>query len=86
MALVEAHPDMLTTSHGQERVQERLSEMFELIDIVLDGGGTADDAMNWYVSQPIPALGGLTSQKLVNNGRASAAKAYLEHIRLGGYA
>lgn len=64
----------------------RLREMLEIIGRVSGWAGGERQAMAWYRSQPIAALGGRTAESLVKSGEATAVRDYLDHIAVGGYA
>jgi uncharacterized protein (DUF2384 family) len=68
------------------RTQSRVREMLEIVARVRDWAGGETQAMAWYRSQPIPALDGRTPEALVKAGQASAVRAYLDHLALGGFA
>ena len=42
--------------------------------------------MAWYRAEPIPAFGGRTAEALVDQGRASEVRSYLDQVALGGFA
>ena len=44
------------------------------------------DAFEWYLSEPIPALGGLTAQTVIFNNNFEYIMDYLQMFKLGGYA
>lgn len=67
-------------------VQTRLDQMLGIIGAVIEWAGGPTLAMKWYRTQPIPSLGGLTPQQLVNRNQASLVEQHLEVIRFGGYA
>lgn len=68
------------------KTQTRVTEMLEIIARVRDWAGGEAQAMAWYRSQPLPALDGRTPEALVKSGKATAVRAYLDHITLGGFA
>jgi len=68
------------------QTQCRLEEMLEIVSRVAHWAGGKEQAMAWYRTQPLPALGGRTSEALVKNGRAGAVRDYLDHVALGGFA
>lgn len=68
------------------QTQSRLEEMLEIVIRVANWAGCKEQAMAWYRTQPLPALGGRTSEALVKNGRAGAVRDYLDHVTLGGFA
>lgn len=69
-----------------EKPQNRLREMVEILARVEDWAGGEIQALAWYRAQPIPALDGRTSEALVQSGRASSVRNYLDHLALGGFA
>ncbi|WP_407650113.1 antitoxin Xre/MbcA/ParS toxin-binding domain-containing protein [Halomonas rhizosphaerae] len=48
--------------------------------------GSRSAAEQWYRETPIPSLGSLTAQQLVDKGRVAEVLRYLERIEQGGYA
>ena len=60
--------------------------MPEILAHILDRAGCGPDAKTWYHSQPIPALGGVTPETLVEAGKADMVIDYLDHLALGGLA
>lgn len=48
--------------------------------------GSENGALAWYYSTTIPALGDLTPEALVSNGRSDDVMAYLDHLNSGGHA
>jgi hypothetical protein len=69
-----------------QELQHRLAVLVELIDRVSPWTGGTREAYEWYCRQPLPAFGGQTAMDLVNEGRESAVRAYVERINSGGYA
>ncbi len=68
------------------KAQARIAEVLEVINRVKDWAGGEAQAMAWFRSQPIPALGGRTAEALVKQGEARVVRDYLDHLALGGYA
>ena len=68
------------------KVQNRLTELMEIIHRVTEWAGSEQQAMAWYRSEPIPAFGGQTAEGIVKAGRAGALRDYLDHIATGGFA
>ncbi len=58
----------------------------EIIDRLVPWAGSRELACDWYLNYPIAALGGLTPEELVNEGRVQDLVSYLNHIEDGGYA
>lgn len=48
--------------------------------------GGEEQALAWYRSQRIPALGGQTAESLVEAGESKAVIDYLDGVALGGFA
>ncbi|CDG52413.1 MULTISPECIES: antitoxin Xre/MbcA/ParS toxin-binding domain-containing protein [unclassified Halomonas] len=67
------------------KLQESAKQEVVLKEIEL-WSGSRPEALNWYHTYPIAALGGLTAQELVTQGRTHEVLEYLRHIRDGGYA
>lgn len=61
-------------------------EMTEIIDRVTQWAGGREQALAWYRSTPIPALGDQTAEAYVNTGRADVVRRYLDTIAEGGFA
>lgn len=40
----------------------------------------------WYHSHPIAAVGGVTAEQLIDQGRIEDLNGYLDHIDAGGFA
>jgi uncharacterized protein (DUF2384 family) len=68
------------------KTQARMTEMLEILGRVRDWAGGEAQAMAWYRSEPIPALGGRTAEALVKTGQSGAVRDYLDHLALGGFA
>jgi len=68
------------------KTQARLRDMLEIISLVEDWAGGKLQAMAWYRAQAIPEFGGRTAESLVKSGDASAVRAYIDHIAMGGFA
>lgn len=68
------------------KTQQKLRDVIEIISKASYWSGSIFQAFAWYISEPIPAFGGLTAENLVVNGEASIVKAYIEQLALGGYA
>ncbi len=66
--------------------QMGMTEMFEILVRVQDWAGGETQAMAWYQTQPIPALGGRTAEALVESGQTGAVHDYLDVVALGGFA
>jgi uncharacterized protein (DUF2384 family) len=66
--------------------QHRLREVLEILARVEDWAGGEAQALAWYRAQPIPALDGRTAEALVQEGRATSVRNYLDHMALGGFA
>ena len=60
--------------------------MNEILDRVEKWTGGKTQALAWYRSQTIPALGGRTAQTIVADGEAASVVAWLDHVALGGAA
>lgn len=71
---------------GAAKTQQRLREMLEIVNRVSDWSGGKLQAMAWYRSQSIPALGDQTAEALVKAGKADVVREYLDGIALGGFA
>ena len=63
-----------------------LMETLEIVARISDWAGGRQNALAWYKSQPIPALGGRTAEDLVKSGEAETVRDYLDNLALGGYA
>lgn len=57
----------------------------QLIAMVEPWAGSSEKAIDWFENQSLPSFGNLTPADLVRQGRAVAAKAYIERISVGGY-
>ena len=68
------------------KTQQRLREMLEIVNRVSEWCGGQIQAMAWYRSQSIPALGDQTAEALVKAGKADVVREYLDGIALGGFA
>ena len=77
--------------HKRERLiapktQQRLREMLEIVNRVSVWAGGQIQAMAWYRSQSIPALGDQTAEALVKAGQADLVREYLDGLAAGGFA
>jgi hypothetical protein len=68
------------------KTQQKLRDVIEILTKAAYWSGSIFQAFAWYISEPIPAFGGLTAENLVVNGDAKIVKVYLEQLALGGYA
>jgi Protein of unknown function (DUF2384) len=68
------------------KTQQRLREMLEIVNRVSMWAGGQVQAMAWYRSQPIAALGDQTAEGLVKAGKADLVREYLDGIAVGGFA
>ena len=68
------------------KTQQRLREMLEIVNRVSMWAGGQVQAMAWYRSQPIAALGDQTAEALVKAGKADLVREYLDGIAVGGFA
>ncbi|QTF93849.1 XRE family transcriptional regulator [Halomonas sp. BM-2019] len=66
--------------------QQRLRQTVEILKRIETWAGSLSAAWSWYRAYPIAALGDLTAEELVAQGRADDVRAYLAHIAEGGYA
>tara|TARA_B110000881_G_C18449809_1_gene450437 strand:+ start:233 stop:508 length:276 start_codon:yes stop_codon:yes gene_type:complete len=48
--------------------------------------GSDAKAVDWFVSEAIPACGGVTALELCKNNQSGAVITYIRHIELGGFA
>jgi len=74
------------TDQAIAKPKPRRSDMVDILDRVKDWAGGETQALTWYRSQPVPALGGCTPEALVKDGNAGAVHSYLDHIARGGFA
>ena len=81
-------PEALQKSARRQapKVQSRLREMLEIINLVQGWAGSTAQALAWYRAEPIPAFGGRTAEALVKSGQAAAVRDYVDHVTTGGYA
>ncbi len=70
--------------HNERQNQEDLTR--EVLDLIEPWAGSRTAAWAWSQTYAIPALGGLTAEQLMMQGRAHDLMAYLAHVREGGYA
>ncbi|TDV98774.1 hypothetical protein BDK62_103408 [Halomonas alkaliantarctica] len=70
--------------HSERQDQEDLTQ--EVLDLIEPWAGSRTAAWAWYQTYTIPALGDLTAEQLMMQGRAHDLIAYLAHVREGGYA
>lgn len=57
----------------------------KILEKIEPWAGSQNAAWVWYRTYPIAALGGLTAENLVVEGRTNELIQYLEHIREGGF-
>lgn len=80
----------LTWARYRDRQNQERLEWEQRAQIILDRiepwAGSRAAACAWYQTYPISALGGLTAEQLVTQGRTQEVIAYLAHTRNGGYA
>jgi hypothetical protein len=61
-------------------------DIAEIINAVLPWTGSVSNVFAWYRSQCLPSFGDRTAEDLLREGRAEAAKSYINRIAIGGYA
>jgi hypothetical protein len=66
------------------KTQNTEREMNGILDRLTEWAGSRDQAMAWRRTQPIPGFGDRTAEELVEEGRAAAARTYIERIPIGG--
>ncbi|RTR26084.1 antitoxin Xre/MbcA/ParS toxin-binding domain-containing protein [Shewanella atlantica] len=62
------------------------SEMKYVIPLLLNWSGNADNIMDWFENEPIPAFGKITAKSLCESGQAKQIIEYLKAIESGGFA
>ena len=60
--------------------------MLEIVNLVQAWACGAAQAVAWYRAEPIAGFGGRTAEALVKSGNASAVRAYVDHLAMGGQA
>ena len=70
----------------QNERQDREKLTQAIVDLVEPWAGSRNAAWTWYQTYTISALGGLTAEQLMVQGKADEVIAYIAHIRQGGYA
>jgi hypothetical protein len=76
----------MSAAEAAEMLEKRARETKEIISRVSEWAGGDEEAMVWYRTQPLPALGGRTAEMLVSSGQSAAVRDYLEGIAIGGFA
>lgn len=66
------------------RGAEKLRLKSQILTRVSEFSG-GQQAVEWYRSAPIAALGGRTAEQIVEDGEGSSVIAYLHHKSLGGF-
>lgn len=64
----------------------RLDELVQILDRVTPWTGSPREAFRWFCHRRIAGFGPKTASDLVQAGRASAVKGYLDRFADGGYA
>lgn len=62
------------------------TDMSTVLEKIEPWAGSRQEALKWYRTHTIAALGGFTAQELVERGRTGEVLEYLRHIQNGGYA
>ncbi len=57
-----------------------------ILELICPWAGSLQASLRWYKGHRIAALGGLTAEQLVEQGRTRDVLEYLRHIGEGGYA
>lgn len=70
----------------KDEAHDRLEKVVHIFDYVEPWTGSADQALAWYRSTPIPSFGRRTAEELVKSGYADAVIINLQRTALGGYA
>ena len=73
-------------ARGIEAIDGQAEEKVAIIRRVSSWAACEERALAWYSGEPLPALGNLTAEFLVESGRAAAVRDYLEFIAAGGFA
>ena len=68
------------------RPQSGVRDMLEIINLVQAWACGAAQAVAWCRAEPIAGFGGRTAEALVKSGNASAVRAYVDHLAMGGQA
>lgn len=63
-----------------------MKQSVALIDKVDEWCSSKANAIDWFISEPIPALGNVTPRNAVLSGNYKALNEYIDAIALGGYA
>jgi hypothetical protein len=83
---VPAETFYMTVLTSADLTLTRLRAFLAIIGHVEPWAGGPGAAMAWYRNQPIPSLGGLTAEALVQQDKGELVDAYLERYAAGGYA
>jgi hypothetical protein len=59
--------------------------MSDILCRIVPWVGGEDQARVWYHAERIPAFGGRTAEQLVEEGKASAIRDFLDHVAYGGF-
>lgn len=69
-----------------DKIQRRLREVVEIINMVALRFGSKMIAYAWYRSEPLPGFSGRTAMQLVREGRANEVLEYINAVDAGIYA
>jgi len=72
--------------HDSKAAQQRIREVIDTLKHIEPWAGSLRAAWSWYRSYAISALGGLTAEQLILQGRSDDLQEYLSYIAENGYA
>jgi hypothetical protein len=78
-------------AHAQQALEDARREAFEMLEVqdpelttlAIEVLGSRDDAIRWFLDEPLEVFKGRTAWDAVSQGRAGAVIAYLESISSG---
>jgi hypothetical protein len=65
---------------------QHLLQIICIVNFLHDMGATRREAFLWFVSEKIPAVGGVTAKECIQNNHFEYLMDYLQSVKLGGYA
>lgn len=81
--LTRVHRNTLRTNPSSDVLQERLREIVKIIAAARELTQDDNEAVYWFMNEPIRDYRGMTAAELVSDGKIDAVLAYIEDLHNG---
>ena len=75
----------LSAADAPKATEDRLQKFLTIMGVIEPWAGGPKQAIDWYRNQPIPSLGNLTAEVLVQQDNGELVRSYLDHYAAGGF-